>query len=431
MDGTHAGASHGALSGSLRRLAVTPALVGFVALPRARANPHPAYRALRKMDPVHRSPLGAWVFSRHRDVVDCLRNGTLSVDERSLDLEWLRSRRLTRMLFHPSSGEQKSASRELMERLMLFSDPPDHTRLRSLVSKAFTPRAVAAIEPRVRDILDELLEKLVSKGSMEIMSELAYPLPAKVICEMLGVPADEHPLIVAHAPIVARRLDPIMSPEVIAVCDRSTQELTVYIEDLIERRRKDPGDDLLSALMAAQDEGASLSHDELVATVILLLIAGHETTANLLGNALLALLRNPRALQQFREDANLDHSAIEEFLRFDGPIQLTQRITVEPLSVAGEMIPAGRMIILCLSAANRDPEVFERPNSLDLARNPNPHLAFSAGGHFCLGAALARLEARIALRTLVDRLDGMEVVGPVRWRSNFTIRGLQALQLRW
>jgi cytochrome P450 len=414
-----------------RRIAITPALAGFLTWPRARNNPYPAYAALRRIDPVHASSFGAWVLAKHADVSACLRNAALGVDERNIDTAWLLSRPLTRLLFGKAMNRPSSSSTQLMERLMLFKDPPDHTRLRSLVSKAFTPRAVAAVESRTQSILDELLEQVTPNGSMELMSEIAYPLPARVICEMLGVPTDDYPFIVAQAPVVARRLDPIISDEVVRSCDRAATELMSYIEGLIESRRRHPGPDLLSALMAAEEDGGRLSHDELVATVILLLIAGHETTANLIGNGLLALLRHPDQVSRFRQDGDLDRSAVEELLRYDGPVQVTQRTTVEALAVGGATIPPGRMVILCIGAANRDPEVFARPGALDLGRSPNPHVAFSGGGHFCLGAPLARMEARLTLRALVDRLPGLELADRPRWRPGFTIRGVTALQLRW
>ena len=414
-----------------RRLVLTPGIAGFLSWPRLRGNPYPGYAALRRIDPVHASSFGVWILSRHEEVSACLRNPALSVDEHRIDTDWLLGRPITRLVFGRQLRRPPSAARELMERLMLFKDPPDHTRLRSLVSKAFTPRAVNAVESRVHEIVGELLERLAPRRAMELMSELAYPLPARVICEMLGVPAEDYPIIVGHAPVVARQLDPIIGDDVVDSIQAATKELTAYIEDLIDARRRQPGTDLLSGLMAAEDGGGTLSHDELVATVILLLIAGHETTANLIGNGLLALLRHPVSLQQLRGSPDLDRSAVEELLRFDGPVQMTQRTTVEPLEIAGQVIAPGRMVLLCLGAANHDPEVFARPGSLDLGRSPNPHVALSAGAHFCLGAPLARLEARIALRAILDRLPGLHLARRPSWRPGFTIRGVTALQLRW
>ncbi len=251
---------------------------------------------------------------------------------------------------------------------------------------------------------------------MDVIAEMAYPLPARVVCELLGIPGEDVPLIVGHAPALARRLDPIVTEEIARASDRAAVELTDYLEGLLRSRRRHPGDDLVSALLAAEEEGSSLSHDELLATIILLLIAGHETTANLTGNGLFALLRRPAALAAFRSDPAHDRAAVEELLRFDGPIQVTQRTTLEPVELGGREIPPGRIVICVIGAANHDPTVFERPGTLMLRREPNPHLAFSSGAHFCLGATLARAEARIMLRGLVDRLPGLELVGRPQWR---------------
>ena len=240
---------------------------------------------------------------------------------------------------------------------------------------------------------------LQRRGSMDVIAEIAYPLPARVICELLGIPSEDYPLIVGHAPALARRLDPIVTEEIARASDRAAVELTDYLEGLLRSRRRQPGDDLVSALLAAEEEGSSLSHDELLATIILLLIAGHETTANLTGNGLFALLRRPAALAAFRSDPTHDRAAVEELLRFDGPIQVTQRTTLEPVELGGHEIPPGRIVICVIGAANHDPTVFERPGTLMLRREPNPHLAFSSGAHFCLGCdAGARRGAHHAAR---------------------------------
>jgi cytochrome P450 len=414
-----------------RRTLVTPALAAFVQWPPARRNPYPPYAALRRVDPLHESPFGVWVLSRHRDVASCLRNPAFGVDPAAVDLEWLLGRRLARLVFRSSTEVRGGPAHDLMQRLMLFQDPPDHGRLRSLVSRAFSGRAMAGVEPRIADVFEELLGPLQRRGSMDVIAEIAYPLPARVICELLGIPSEDYPLIVGHAPALARRLDPIVTEEIARASDRAAVELTDYLEGLLQSRRRQPGDDLVSALLAAEEDGSSLSHDELLATIILLLIAGHETTANLTGNGLFALLRRPGALAAFRSDATHDRAAVEELLRFDGPIQVTQRSTLEAVELGGHVIPPGRIVICVIGAANHDPTVFDRPGTLMLRREPNPHLAFSSGAHFCLGATLARAEARVMLRGLVDRLPGLELVGRPQWRPGFTIRGLQALPVRW
>ena len=421
---------------ALRRGALTAGVVGFLASPQVRARPHRLYSTLRRLDPVHETPFGIWLLSSHAAVSTCLRNARLSSVERNADEEWLMNRPATKLLMRARPQQAgNGASWGLMERMLLFMDPPDHTRIRSLVSKAFTPRAVSTLEPRVAELVGEMLDRIAPRGSVELMSELAYPLPARVICEMLGVPPDGQEIIIRHAPAVAGRIDPspMRGAEDMAAADRAAAELTEYLEGLIESRRRAPGADLLSALMAAEEQGDRLTHDELLSTVILLLIAGHETTANLVGNGLLALMRSPGQSDALLADPAC---AVEELLRYDGPIQMTERITLEDIEVAGRVIPAQRIVILLLAAANRDEAVFTHADRLDLTRNPNPHLAFSSGAHFCLGSPLARMEARLALPAIVDRLGGgtaagLSLTGPAARRNSFTIRGLSSLPLSW
>jgi cytochrome P450 len=434
-------AAAGRVPAALRRGAVTADLVSFLALPRRRRHPHGAYRRLRRLEPVHESPFGVWILSRHADVSAALRHPAMSVVEENADLDALMANPLTRVLERlfsshhdpdrPPPGERRFHS--VISQSMLFRDPPDHTRLRSLVGKAFTRSTVAAAEPRIAEIVDELLDGVAGRGSMELMHELAYPLPARVICELLGVPAADHELIARHAPALATRLDPdvMRTGAVERAAEAAIAELLEYLDGLVAERRKSPGTDLLSELIAAEDAGDRLSHDELLATIILLLLAGHETTANLLGTGLVALLADPPAMERLRRDPTLDATAVDELLRYDGPIQMSQRVTLEEVAIGGATIPARRMVILMVAGANRDPEVFDHPDRLVLDRDPNPHLAFSSGAHFCIGAALARAEARIALRAILERLTGLRLDGTPRWRPSFTIRGLSHLPLAW
>jgi cytochrome P450 len=264
------------------------------------------------------------------------------------------------------------------------------------------------------------------------MSEFAYPLPARVICELLGVPKDDERFIVSQAPALGTGLDPapMRTPQSVAAANDATNALVDYLGGLIAERKRTPKDDMLSALIAAEESGESLSHDELVSTILLLLVAGHETTANLIGNGTLALLRHPDQLVRLRagDDPELDRSAVEELMRFDGPIQMVERITLEPVTIGSREIPAGRIVVCLTAAANRDPAVFASPDRLDLGRTPNPHVGFGGGPHFCLGAALARLEARIALGVLARRYPRLRLLDPKpSWRPSFTIRGLREL----
>jgi unspecific monooxygenase len=302
------------------------------------------------------------------------------------------------------------------------------------VAKAFTPRRVEGLAPRVEELLDELLEPALRRRRIDLMSELAYPLAVRVICELLGVPAADERILLDNAPALAIGLDPdpMRSPEAVLAADRATEVLVGYLADLIGRRRRQPGDDLLSGLIAAEEKGDRLSEDDLVAIVLLLLIAGHETTANLIGNGLVALLRHPEALARLREDAEADRPAVEELLRYDGPVQMAMRITLDPVEVAGRTIPAGRIVVLAVGAANHDPRVFESPGQLDIFRNPNPHLGFGGGAHFCIGAPLARLEARVVIPNLVRHLPSLHLMTKrLEWRPSFTVRGLRTLPLGW
>ena len=421
-----------------RQWLVTPALLGFIASPRLRGRPHALYRALRAVDRIHQSPIGIWILSGHTDVAAALRHPEMGSDEARADLSALNLRLLRRGRPAPDLKERETARQrpffQMTERLILFMDPPDHSRIRSLVSKAFTPKRVEALAPRVTDMVEEMLAEIEPRRSLELLSQFAYPLPARVICELLGVPPEDHRLIIRHAPALALALDPgpMRTPAAVQAADRAVAELNEYLGGLIESRRRQSEDDLLSALVAAESDGDRLSHDELLATVMLLLIAGHETTANVIGNAMLTLLRHPVELARLRDDPGIERSAVEELLRFDGPINMAQRITLRDVALNGTEIPAGRIFVLLLGAANRDGRCFEDPERLDLGREPNHHVAFGGGAHFCLGASLARLEARIALPALLRRFPAMRLVGPPpRYRPTFTIRGLQELNLAW
>jgi cytochrome P450 len=409
-----------------------PGLAAFAASPALRRNPYPLFRMARTLDPIHRSPFGIWVLTRHQDVLAAVRHPSLGNDERKADSTAIKLGPLQRLLGRPDRPARGGPFHEMFIQLMLFRDAPDHTRLRSLVSKAFTPKVVDAHTPRIEEMVAEQLDGLAGRQHLELMSKFAYPLPARVICELLGVPEDDVPFVISQAPALAVGFDPspMRTAEVLVAADEATRQLTDYLKQLIVQRRKEPGTDLLSRLIAAEEEGDRLSHDELVATVLLLLIAGHETTANLIGNGLLALLRHPGQLERFRADPDLDRSAVEELLRYDGPVQMVERIALEDVELGGVTIPRGRIVVLCLGAANRDPGVFREPERLDLARDPNHHVAFSGGHHFCLGASLARVEARIALGQLVRRFPELHAATDrLRWRPSFTIRGLQELPL--
>jgi cytochrome P450 len=384
--------------------------------PAHRADPYPYYRRLREEAPVYFSPRGHWVLSRHRDCVDVLRDARFGHG--------------TGQLLRKNSFRRPVEGRSLP---FIRLDPPEHTRLRSLVSKVFTPRIVERLAPRIQQITTELLDAVIEEGEVDLMAAFAYPLPVAVISELLGVPSKDRDAIKELSHLVARSIDPDFqtSPEEQRRKGEAFARFDGYFRALLAERRRRPTNDLLSKLAAVQDQGTMLSEDELLATCILLYVAGHETTMDLLGNGTLALLRHPGELRRFREDPDLGPSAIEELLRYDPPTQLTARTALADVELDGHRIHQGEQVILIRGAANRDPEVFPDPDRLDLGRRNNRHLSFDGGIHFCLGAALARLEGRIALGTLVHRAPRMELaMDTLRYRENLIIRGLAELRVR-
>ncbi len=414
----------------LRAALITPGLMAFLGSSRIRDTPHWAYRLLQRRDPVHQSPFGFWVLSRHLEVSAALRHPDLGVDPGRIDSSLLRLGPLRRLLDSPASNQiGRGDFLEMSGDLLLMRDPPDHTRLRGLVSRAFTPRQVTRLEGRIVALTEELLAPLRRRRRrFDLMAELAYPLPARVICELIGLPPDDHELIAAHGKDLAVGLDPLPSADQMRGADRAVVALRDHLAGPIAQRRTTPTDDLLTALVQAESGGDRLSHDELVATIVLLLIAGHETTANLIGNAVALLDGHPDQRDALRDRPELAETAVEELLRYEPPVQMTQRTALEDIELGDRVIPAGSIVILLVGAANRDPDVFPDPHRLDLGRAPNPHLSFGAGVHYCLGAALARMEGRIALPALYRALPGLRVVSPrPRHRSGFVIRGYPEL----
>jgi cytochrome P450 len=314
-------------------------------------------------------------------------------------------------------------------------DPPEHTRLRSLVNKAFTPRMVDRLEPRIQGIADGLLDSALSHDVVDLMDAFAYSVPVMVISELLGVPREDMESVKELSHVVARGVDPDFqhTPEEMKVRAKAFADFDAYFRGLLAERRERPREDLLSGLAAVRDGGSALSEGELLTTCILLYVAGHETTMDLLGNGTLALLRNPDQLARFRAEPGLAASAVEELLRFDPPTQMTRRTALEDVMLDGYLIRQGEQVVLMRGAANRDPDAFDRPDELDLGRADNKHVAFDGGIHFCLGAPLARLEGRIAFTTLLQRARTMDLAVPesdLRYRDNLVIRGLVELPVR-
>ncbi len=377
-----------------------PVLVQF------REDPYPLYRYLHAAAPVQwNDVLDAWTLVRYADVVESLTDPRFTAD-RTAEVD---------------EGYTIAKS-------MLVSDPPDHTRLRALVQKAFTPRMVEQLRPRIGSIVRELIDRIATRGGpFDIITDLAYPLPVVVIAELLGVPPEDRETFRDWSADLAASLDPLVSQEVGQRATLARDGLHGYLRGIIAERRRAPRSDLISALVAVEERGEILSEPELVVMCTLLLIAGHETTVNLIGNGMLALIQHPDQYAQLRESPGLIGTAVEELLRFDSPVQLTGRIASEPLEIGGQHIEAGQWVLPLLGAANRDPQQFAEPEQLDLTRNPNPHLGFGRGIHFCLGAPLARLEGQVAIAALVQRFRHLELAGtPVR-RDQITLRGMKSL----
>jgi cytochrome P450 len=385
-------------------------------------DPYVQYRHLRETDPVHHSPVGMWFLSRWEDCHHVLRLPGTSVNEANSVLQQ-RTDALS------AAAEEAGARRS---RSILGTDPPDHTRIRRLVSKAFTPRTVARLEDRVGEQVDELLDAAEAHGGpVDLIAELAFPLPFQVIHGMLGMPDSiETARLRSLSQTVTQVLDPVLAMVHADEIMAASLELGEVITAAVEWKRDHPADDLLTALIEAEDEGHHLSPEELADNVTLLYLAGHETTVNLIGNGTLALLRHPDQADRLRADPSLDANAIEELLRYDSPVQFSRRIALEPFEVAGVQVEPGEIVLTGLGAANRDPAKFgPTAEQLDIARpDANLHISFGSGVHHCLGAALARLEGRQVIPRLLRRHPGLALAtDQVEWNGRMVLRGLAAL----
>jgi pimeloyl-[acyl-carrier protein] synthase len=382
--------------------------------PRVYRDPYPTYAKLRRRDPVHWNVLSqSWLFSRYHDVEAILRDHVrFSSDARH-------RRGVTP--FQSAAPYPRGPS-------MLFLDPPDHARLRALVQQAFTPRALATLAPRIRLIAEQLLDQIADPAAFEVMEALARPLPMIVMAELLGVPTADRARFQVWSRQRARVSEPASTAREHREAARAAEELDGLFIGLIEQRQTEPRDDLISALVAAEAAADRLTRDELLVMLRLLLVAGNETTTNLIGNGLLALLRHPDQWQLLREDPGLMPTAIEELLRYDGPVQVNSRIALAEMEFGRRSIRKGQGVVLLIGSANRDPEAFSQPDRLDITRNGTSHIAFGRGIHHCLGAPLARLEAKIVFEALLERFEEVRLLADnPPFRDNVVIRGLQAL----
>jgi cytochrome P450 len=383
-----------------------------------RQDPHPFLAHLRQNDPVNQTPLGMWRVTRYEDCQHLLRHDSPTGVRRTDGKRF--------------GEEQMPEAMQGGGTFMLQQDPPNHTRLRKLVSKAFTPRAVSRLEPRIREIAAEGMRRACDRGEIDVIADLALPVPSTMICEMMGVPVADRERFTQWTADSTHLLAALTSPpDVIARGLEAVRHLADYFEALIADRRKSLGDDILSNLIRAEEAGDRLSPDELIVQSAGLLTAGFETTIGLIGNGILALLRHPDQLERLRADPKLVAPAIEECLRFEGPILLTVRVAQEDIPLGGKLIPRDAMVFVMLASANRDPAVFDAPERFDVGRTPNPHIAFGGGTHLCLGAHLARAEARIAIGAFVRRVGEYEIVeDEIRWGASL-FRVLGRLPVRF
>jgi len=383
-------------------------------------NPYEQYLRLRERRPVHQSPLGPWTLTRYEDCTRLLRDPSLSVEEQHSAYNGREA------MFEAAGVERRNRG----SRAILNIDPPDHTRIRRLVSKAFTPRRVEELVPRVQALVDEMLDRAAERGEMDVIADLAFPLPFAVISEMLGMPEADSHLLREWSHTLVTSLEPLTTPDEIPLLMSASDHMVEHVGAAIEWKRREPADDLLSAMIAAEEEGDRLSPDELRDQVILLFVAGHETTVNLIGNGTLALLRNPDQLSLLRGQPDIIGNAIEELLRYDSPVQFTRRIALHDFEVDGHDIAAGSFVFTILGAANHDPEHFgPTADELDLLRRDAPHhISFGGGIHHCLGAVLARAEARVAISTLATQFPNLRLATETpAWNGRMVLRGLDSL----
>jgi cytochrome P450 len=392
-------------------------------------DPWPRYAALRETAPVHRDPRGFWVVSRHADCLEILRSKAASSDGMNIDPDAMPEG----MGRQPGLATDEMAQAIEDNRPFLFRDPPEHTRMRALVSKAFTPRMVEGLRTRIEGMVDELLDEAYERGEIDVVRDFAYPLPIRVICEMLGVPEDDRERFSEWSAVLAKGLDPeFLQPEG-ALEERfaAVASFSEYFFELMAERRRSPGDDLLSQLALAEEAGDVLTEGQMFSTAILLLVAGHETTVNLISGGVLALLERPDELARWRADRSITPAAVEELMRFVSPVQLTGRALLADIELPDATLPKGHYVIALIASGNRDPEAFTRADGLDLGRAENRHLGFGFGLHHCLGAPLARLETAIALPRLLERTAKMELLTDrAAYRDNVVLRGLAELPVR-
>jgi pimeloyl-[acyl-carrier protein] synthase len=382
------------------------------------ANPYPLYKFLRTRYPLLRTPIGFWISTRYDNCLDVLRDKRfLAFDLNALDA------------FPPDDGLK--SMREALQHAIVFRNPPDHTRLRKLMNTFFSPPVVEGLQPRIQNIVDYLLDAVQDRGSMDLIKDVAFPFPIDVLAEVMGADEADKPMFRDWMRTLGVPLDPVISANDPGVEVRQAiADVRRYFSALAADRRKHPREDLISIMVAAENRGDLQTEEELVFSAMFTLLAGHETTMNMIGNGMFALFRNPDALTRLRSDPSLIESALDEFLRFDSPVQVTFRTASEDIELAGRTIPRGDHVVVFLGAANRDPLRFADPDKLDITRPDNYHLSFAAGPHRCIGEVLAKAEGRIAFETILRRMPKLALADPhPKWRPAMSLRGLESLEL--
>ncbi|WP_375505414.1 cytochrome P450 [uncultured Nostoc sp.] len=394
--------------------------------PEFNADPYPTYHRLRSEDPVHKYLIGGdWFVTRYADIKAVLRSGCIRTDDRP-------------KLINERSKYLKNKEKNLdtlaytTSKFLFYMNPPDHTRLRGLLVKTFSPVVVEQMCPFIQEIVDELLNKVRPQGNIDIIADLASPLSVKVISKLLGIPREAQNQLHQWTNVLSRILEPLVSLEEYQRMNQATQEIQDYLRSLIHEREKNPQQDLISSLITVQEQSDKLTQKEILAVCTLLFGAGEETTGNTIGNGMLALLNHPEQMEQLKREPTKIQSAVEEIIRYDSAIQMITRIATDDLQIGNQQIKAGEKIVLCLGAANRDPAQFPNPDQLNINREQNHHVAFADNIHYCLGAALARLETQIAINTLIQELPNLKLaMDKLEWRKSIAIRGLKALTLNF
>jgi cytochrome P450 len=394
-----------------------------LAHPKFVSDPYPLYRWLREREPVRKDPLApVWVLTRYADVALALKDSRFRKDPFATE-------RLAATV-REQLGVDVSGRSDVETVSMLFLDPPQHTRIRQQFSRAFTPRRIENLRPKIQKLCDDRLAAVLPSGKMDIIETIAYPLPITVIADLLGFPAADYPRFKKWSDDFATALALNAKPQQHAIAAQSHEELRAYFDDLVPKLQHDPGDNLISAFLQMEDEPGAMTREELFINATLLLAAGHETTTNLIGNGMLALLQHPDQLQLLRDNPTLIESAVEELLRYDSPVQWMSRVVGERLELNGIALEPGTLLLGSFGAANRDPAQFKYPEKFDIRRTENKHLSLGLGAHYCLGAALARMEAQTAIGTIVRRCPNLRLAKQtLKWKKGLTFRALEALQV--